>query len=162
MLILIVLQLILWGSLHHVIFNSDNCLFPFLFSSHCTCECSVHPTLWNPMYCSLPGSSVHGRILECVALSSSRGSSQLLHWQAVSLPLSHLRSRFISLLFLIMLAKTFKNNTVFFKAVAILIFFLHTVMFVAFSNQIMDWFFSYLYIIYICILCIFFYVYTYI
>ena len=40
----------------------------------------VWPTLCNPMDCSLPGSSVHGnfqaRILEWVAISSSRGSSQ--------------------------------------------------------------------------------------
>ena len=38
------------------------------------------PTLCNPMNCSLPGSSVHGifqaRILEWVAISFSRGSSQ--------------------------------------------------------------------------------------
>ena len=38
------------------------------------------PTLCDPMDCSLPGSSVHGilqeRILEWVALASSRGSSQ--------------------------------------------------------------------------------------
>ena len=51
------------------------------------------PTLCNPMDCSLPVSSVLGtfqaRILEWVAFSSSRGSSQpgdqtphLLHWQA--------------------------------------------------------------------------------
>ena len=37
------------------------------------------PTLCNPMDCSPPGSSVHGilqaRILEWVAISSSRGSS---------------------------------------------------------------------------------------
>ena len=37
------------------------------------------PTLWDPMDCSPPGSSVHGilqaRILEWVAISSSRGSS---------------------------------------------------------------------------------------
>ena len=37
------------------------------------------PTLWDPMDCSLPGSSVHGifqaRILEWVAISFSRGSS---------------------------------------------------------------------------------------
>ena len=37
-------------------------------------------TLWNPMDCSLTGSSVHGilqaRILEWVAMPSSRGSSQ--------------------------------------------------------------------------------------
>ena len=41
-------------------------------------SCSV---FCNPMYCSLPGSSVHGilqaRILEWVAMPSSRGSSQL-------------------------------------------------------------------------------------
>ena len=39
------------------------------------------PTLWDPMDCSLPSSSVHGifqaRILEWVAIPFSRGSSQL-------------------------------------------------------------------------------------
>ena len=59
----------------------------------------------TPKDCSLPGSSVHGifqaKILERVAISSSRGSSlrgmrdgtrvmQLLHWKADSLPLGHL------------------------------------------------------------------------
>ena len=38
------------------------------------------PTLCDPVDCSLPGSSVHGirqaRILEWVAMSSSRGSSR--------------------------------------------------------------------------------------
>ena len=37
------------------------------------------PTLCDPMDCNPPGSSVHGilraRILECVAMPSSRGSS---------------------------------------------------------------------------------------
>ena len=64
------------------------------------------PTFCNPVYCSPPGSSVHGilqaRILEWVAMSFSRGSSQpriflgyaglnlhLLHWQLDSFPLSH-------------------------------------------------------------------------
>ena len=64
------------------------------------------PTLCDPMDCSLPGSCVHGilqaRILEWVAMPSSRGSSlpkdrtpgsnstlsHLLHWQAGSLPLA--------------------------------------------------------------------------
>ena len=53
-----------------------------------SCVCSVCvlsrvqlcPTLCDPMDCSLPGSSVHGisqaRILGCIAISSSRGSSQ--------------------------------------------------------------------------------------
>ena len=61
------------------------------------------PTLCDPKDCSPPGSSVHGilqaRILEWVALPSSRESSRprdwtcislwhLLHWQAGSLPLA--------------------------------------------------------------------------
>ena len=59
-------------------------------------------TLYNPMDCSPPGSSVceilQARILECIAMSSSRGSSHprdrtrisyiSLHWQAGSLPLA--------------------------------------------------------------------------
>ena len=53
-------------------------------SSQSVCMCSVTqmcPTLCDPMdVCSLPGSYVHGifqaRILEWVAISSSRGSSQ--------------------------------------------------------------------------------------
>ena len=62
-------------------------------------------TLCDPLNCSPAGSSVHrisqARILEWVAISSSRGSAwsrvwtcetllNLLHWQADSLPLSHL------------------------------------------------------------------------
>ena len=47
-------------------------LFPFA---------KLHPTFCNPMNCSPSGSSVHGvlqaRILEWVALSFSRGSSQI-------------------------------------------------------------------------------------
>ena len=60
---------------------------------------SVCPPLCDPTDCGPPGSSVHGifqaRILEWVAISSSRGPSQsnprllhLLHWQAGSLPLA--------------------------------------------------------------------------
>ena len=45
-------------------------------------------TLWDSMGCNLPGSSVHGifqaRILERVAISYSRGSSQLRDWTHVS------------------------------------------------------------------------------
>ena len=60
------------------------------------------PAVCDPMDCSPPGSSVHGilqvRILEWVAMPSSRGSSPprdrthvsyvYLHWQADSLPLA--------------------------------------------------------------------------
>ena len=39
-----------------------------------------YPTLWDPMDCSLSGSSIHGifqaRVLEWIAISFSRGSSQ--------------------------------------------------------------------------------------
>ena len=46
-----------------------------------------YPTLWDPMDCSPLGSSVHGiflaRILEWVAMSSSRRSSQLRDWTHV-------------------------------------------------------------------------------
>ena len=51
--------------------------------SDCAVLCLVAqscPTLWDSMDCSPPGSSVHGilqaRILEWVAMPSSRGSSQ--------------------------------------------------------------------------------------
>ena len=57
----------------------------------CLPLCSVAqswPTLWNPTNCSLPGSSVHGilqaRILEWVAISSSRWSSRPRNWTHVS------------------------------------------------------------------------------
>ena len=50
--------------------------------------CSVVPTLCDSMYHSLSGSSVHGilqaRILEWVAISSFRGSSQLRHGTRIS------------------------------------------------------------------------------
>ena len=57
---------------------------PFYIPTNCLqCACVLTllcPTLYNPMDCSLPGSSVHGilsaRILEWGAMSSSRGSSQ--------------------------------------------------------------------------------------
>ena len=54
-------------------------------------ECSVTkscPILCNPMDCSPPSSTVHGilqaRILQWVAMHSSRGSSQPQHWIHVS------------------------------------------------------------------------------
>ena len=55
------------------------------------CCCSIPklcPTLWDPMECSPPVSSVLGisqtRILEQVAISFSRGSSWLRDWTHVS------------------------------------------------------------------------------
>ena len=79
---------------------------PYLFSILWVCmrvakSLQLCPTLCNPMDYSLPESSVHGifqaRILEWVAISSPRGSSQpgdqtrvsyFLHWQAGSLSLA--------------------------------------------------------------------------
>ena len=47
-----------------------------------------HPTLCDPVVCSSPGSSVHGilqaTILEWVAISFSRGSSQPRDWTRIS------------------------------------------------------------------------------
>ena len=67
--------------------------------------------LCDPVDCSPPGSSIHGilqaRILEWVAMPSSRGSYQprdwtsiscLLHWQVSSLPPSHLGSPILHVL----------------------------------------------------------------
>ena len=55
----------------------------------CMWSRSVCPTLCSPIDCSLPGSSVHGifqaRVLEWVAISFSRGSSQPRDWTSVSL-----------------------------------------------------------------------------
>ena len=65
-----------------LLFKSFFCVFISWRTPLCGCAKSLHscPTLCNPMGCSLPGSSVHGilqaRILEWVAMPSSRGSSQ--------------------------------------------------------------------------------------
>jgi len=53
------------------------------------CVCAqLNPILGDPMHCIPPGSSVHGilqaRILEWVAISSSRGSSQPRDWTCIS------------------------------------------------------------------------------
>ena len=54
--------------------------FPFMQREKESEVAQSCPTLWNPMDCSLPGSSLHGifqaRVLEGVAISFSRGSSQ--------------------------------------------------------------------------------------
>ena len=60
-------------------------------------------TLCNPMDCSLPGSSVHGISLARIraglpfppawGLPTQGLNLHLMHWQAGSLPLSHLGSR---------------------------------------------------------------------
>ena len=79
---------------------------PWVFSSSCTDEETVKHLRWNsklmhmcsaaqfclalcdPMDCSPPGSPLHGilqaRILEWVAISSSRGSSRPRDWTCVS------------------------------------------------------------------------------
>ena len=54
---------------------------PAARDKNCCSVPKLYLTLWDPMDCSFPGSSVHGNlqasILEWVAISSSRGSSQL-------------------------------------------------------------------------------------
>ena len=72
---------------------------------HCCCCCCLvaHlcPTLCNPMDCSPPGSSVHGisqaSILEWVAISSSKGSSQPSDWTHISCKSPALQSDSLSL-----------------------------------------------------------------
>ena len=65
----------------------------------CCLVAKLCPTLFDPMDCDPPGSSVYGisevSILEWIAISFSRASSpprDLLHWQAGSLPLRHQRT----------------------------------------------------------------------
>ena len=66
------------------------CLFIKANYSACMCAKLIQLclTLCNPMDCSPPGSSVHGilqtRILEWVAMPSSRGSSWPRDWACVS------------------------------------------------------------------------------
>ena len=54
----------------------------------CVLIAQLYPSLWDSMYCSLLGSSVHGifqaRILEWVAISLLRGSSWPRDWTRVS------------------------------------------------------------------------------
>ena len=66
--------------------RSQVCFWPRGASSECSVAQSC-PILCDPMDCSPPGSSVHGvfaRILERVAISSSRGSSWPRNWTGVS------------------------------------------------------------------------------
>ena len=64
----------------HLTFQLISCVFAKSLQSF--------PTLCDPLGCSPPGSSVHGilqaRILEWVAMPSSRGSSQSRDWTWVS------------------------------------------------------------------------------
>ena len=80
-------------SIQKIWFNENKCKEIYkskLIASVCVCVCvyvcacaqslQSCPNLCNPMDCSPPGSSIHGilqaRILECISMSSSRGSSQ--------------------------------------------------------------------------------------
>ena len=63
--------------IHITVWYKENTNFNYESESEVAQSC---PTLWDPVYCSLPGSSLYGilqaRILEWVAISFSRGSSQ--------------------------------------------------------------------------------------
>ena len=74
-----------------ITFKVDYSLIWIIWIHIFVCESEVAQsclTLWDPMDCSLPGSSVYGifqaRILEWVAISFSRRSSQPRDWTRVS------------------------------------------------------------------------------
>ena len=83
------------------LYLSPHCSFFFFLPVFCAKLPQSCPTLWDPMDCSLPGSSVHGvlqaRILEWVATAClqgifpTQGSNlhllSLLHWWAASFSL---------------------------------------------------------------------------
>ena len=81
----------LWNfSLNLKLYEYKNLLF-IIYGNASYTESEVAqscPTLCNPMDCSLPGSTIHGifqaRILEWVAISFSRRSSQPRDWTQVS------------------------------------------------------------------------------
>ena len=76
-----------YTALHHLC-HQVVCVCVCLCVCVCVCVCvlvaQLCPTLWGPMDCSLPGSSVHGileaRLLEWVAGPSSMGSSWSRYW----------------------------------------------------------------------------------
>ena len=83
-----------WLNHHHHLLYIRHCSEYFKTRTSFNIILCVHmcaqpcPTLCNPMDCSPPGCSVHGisqaRILEWVAISSCRGSSQPRDWIHVS------------------------------------------------------------------------------
>ena len=73
--------------------QTDPIFFGCLLAERCCCCCcclvaQLCPVLCNPVDCSPPGSSVHrilqGKILQRVAISFSRGSSQPRDWTHIS------------------------------------------------------------------------------
>ena len=71
------------------IYSMYQCFIPVQILFYCMKKVKVLvlqscPTLWDPIDCNLPGSSVHGilqaRILEWVAIPFSRGSSHSVVW----------------------------------------------------------------------------------
>ena len=72
--------------------------FWFFFYYNGVCVLSCVWLLCNAMDCSPPGSSVHGifqiRILECIAISFYRGSSQPRDWTHGSFHVSFIAGRF--------------------------------------------------------------------
>ena len=66
---------------------SNICFINYLHVLCCAKSLQSFPTLFDPMDCSPPGSSIHGilqaRILEWVAMPSSRGSSLPRDWTCV-------------------------------------------------------------------------------
>ena len=60
--------------------STETCIYIYMYVYLCVLITQSCPTLYDPMNCSLPGSSVHGilqaRIQEWVVISFPRGSSR--------------------------------------------------------------------------------------
>ena len=74
--------------MYSYVFSSAMCVCIHLLYKMLCLVAQFCPTLWDPVDCSPPGSSVHGilqaGILEWVAMLSSRESSQPIDWTQVS------------------------------------------------------------------------------
>ena len=79
--------------------NFDKCIYTCMYIHMYVCllDAQPYPPFYEPRDCSPPGSSVHGipqaRILEWVAITFSRGSSQL----RVQTWVSYIAGRFLTL-----------------------------------------------------------------
>ena len=106
-----VVDLQYWFQVYNIVIQFFNIFTPFkvtikywLYSLYSLLVARSHPTLCDPMGCRLPGSSIHGisraRMLEWVAISFSRGSSQPRDWTLASCIGRQILYRWVSRVFI--------------------------------------------------------------